>query len=335
MRAIQLTEPGNFEITDVPFPAIGKRDVLIKVASAGFCGTDIHIFHGDYEANYPIIPGHEFSGTVIKVGNEVKYFNPGDRVTADPNIPCRRCPACKRGHNNQCDNLEAAGVTRDGAFAEYIAVPEEVVFRIDDIPFQSAAMIEPLACVIWGLKRVKVQPGDSVLVFGAGPMGCLITQALRRAGATSITVTDLVDWRLKIAQNLGATEIVSGPKQEATIREINPSGYQVVVDATGIPTVLENGFKYVRPRGKIWVFGVVPPEEKVCFSPYEVFRKDLTIIGSFAVSQTFFEAIDLIKSGAVIVDALISHQFPFDRFGDAIECAQNALDRMKVQITFP
>jgi 2-desacetyl-2-hydroxyethyl bacteriochlorophyllide A dehydrogenase len=335
VRVIHITKPGNFEIVEVPIPAIGDRDVLIKVAVTGICGTDIHIFHGEYEALYPIIPGHEFSGTVVEVGNEVKYFKPGDRVTADPNIPCRRCPACKRGHNNQCDNLEAAGVTRDGAFAEYIAVPEAVVFQIDNIPFQSAAMVEPLACVIWGLNRVKVQPGDSVLVFGAGPMGCLITQALKRAGATSITVSDLVEWRLKIAQSLGATDIVLGSQQEAIIKEINPAGYQVVVDATGISSVLENGFKYVQPRGKIWVFGVVPPNEKVCFSPYEVFRKDLTVIGSFAVNQTFFEAINLIKSEAVSIETLISHQFPIDSFGDAIEFAQNAQDRMKVQIIFP
>lgn len=332
MQAVQITQPGQFKISEVPIPEIGVRDVLIKVAVAGICGTDIHIYHGEYEAKYPIIPGHEFSGTVVRVGNDVKYFKPGDRVTADPNIPCHRCPACKRGHNNQCENLEAVGVTRDGAFAEYIAVPEDVVFPIGNIPFQEAAMIEPLACVMWGLKRVQVQQGDSVLVFGAGPMGCLVTQALKSSGATSIVVVDLVEWRLDIAKKIGATEIVVGPRHEEIIKDINPSGFQVVVEATGVSKVLDGAFRFVQPRGKIWVFGVIPPTEKVKFSPYEVFRKDLTIVGSFAVNQTFNEAIALIQSGAVKVEPLISHQIPISRFGEAIQFAQNAPNRMKVQI---
>lgn len=335
MQAIQISQPEKYQIVELPTPEPRENEIQIKVASAGLCGTDLHIFHGEYEATYPIVPGHEFSGTVVKVGSGVKYFSHGDRVTADPNIPCRRCLPCKQGFVNQCENLEAIGVTRNGAFAEYVVVPEEVVFAIGEMPFKQAAMIEPLACVTWGLKRVKVQPGDSALVFGAGPMGCLVAQALRSAGASQVVITDIVAWRLSIAKKLGSSETVLGPDVEGWVKAAYPSGFQIVVDASGIGKVLESAFRFVAPRGKVWVFGVVPPAERVNFVPYDVFRKDITIIGSFAVSQTFKEAIALLEGGTIQVNDLISHQLPLDRFGEALDIAENDPRRMKVQISIP
>jgi len=332
MRAVQITRPGEIKIAEVPIPEFGSNDVLIKVAYAGICGTDLHILDGEYEAVYPIIPGHEFSGTVVKIGRDVKYFHPGDRVTADPNIPCHRCPACKRGYFNQCENLEAVGVTRDGAFAEYVAVPENVVFPIHHIPFQDAAMIEPLSCVIWGLKRIKAQLGDSALVFGAGPMGCLVSQGLRSCGVTPVIVTDKVEWRLEVAKELGATDVILASQTDLLNSKLNSDGFSIVVDATGVGQVLQDAFEYVQPRGKIWVFGVVPPTETIRFSPYNVFRKDLSIIGSFAVNQTFPEAIAFISAGTIRVNPLISHQIPLKNFKEAIRLAQIDPNRMKVQV---
>jgi D-arabinitol dehydrogenase (NADP+) len=333
MKAIQITKPGEFVYTEVSKPVPGPSEVLIKVAAAGICGTDLHIFHGEYEATYPIIPGHEFSGTVAEIGPGVKYFQPGDRVTADPNSPCNICPFCQRGEFNQCVDLQAVGVTRDGAMAEFVIVPEGLVFPIGDLSLSAAAMVEPLACVVWGLKRVQVQAGDAALVFGAGPMGCLVSQALRSAGAAQVMVTDVVEWRLEIAKNLGATDTLLGPRAEDQIHGLNPTGFQIVVDATGIGKVLEDAFQFVRPRGKVWVFGVVPPDQKINIVPYDIFRKDISIIGSFAVNQTFHEAIALIQSGAVQVDPLISHQLPLEQFGKALQLAENDPKRMKVQVT--
>jgi len=332
MNAIQITKPGHFILADIPIPEPGPNEVQIRVASAGICGTDLHIFHGEYEATYPIVPGHEFSGTITQVGSQVKYFSVGDRVTADPNIPCYRCSACKRGFMNQCENLQAVGVTQNGAFASYVVVPEGVVFPIGDLSFEDAAMIEPLACVAWGLKRVSVQPGDSVLIFGAGPMGCLVAQAVRSAGASQVTVADQVSWRLDVARDLGATQTFLNPISGATDPGFMMDGYDIVVDATGIKQVLESAFHLVKPRGKVWVFGVVPPAEMASFNPYEVFRKDLSIIGSFAVNQTFHEAIQMIQSGTVKVAPLISHKFPLAEFAHALEVAQSAPNRMKIQL---
>ncbi len=332
MKAAQLISPGEIIVSEVPEPVLDDQDILIKVASTGICGTDIHIFKGDYEAVYPIIPGHEFSGTVEKVGKGVKYFKPGDRVTADPNIPCYRCHQCKMGHFNQCENLEAVGVTRNGAFAEYVTVPEGVVFPIYDIPFHEAAMIEPLACVVWGLKRVEPKPGDSALVFGAGPMGCMLIQALKSCGVCPIVVTDKNEWRLNVAIQLGASEAIKTSQLQQLNTKQGFSTYQIVVDATGVDRVLENAFNYLQPRGKLWVFGVVPPSETISFIPYYVFRKDLTIIGSFAVNQTFIEAISLIRSRYIELNPLISHQISIEYFTEAIQIAQNDPNRMKVQI---
>ena len=332
MEAAQILAPEKAHVIDAPKPVPGPDDVLIEVAAAGICGTDLHIFHGEYEATYPLIPGHEFSGMVVAVGENVQRYKPGDRVTADPNIPCNRCPACQRNQPNQCEKLAAIGVTRNGGFAQYVVAPEGNVFSIGDLSFPQAALVEPLACVVWGLKRVQVQAGDSALIFGAGPMGCLLLQAIQHSGAATVAITDSVSWRLEQAAALGATETVLADNHQAQrLRAIAPAGYDIVVDATGIPKVLEQTFRFVRARGKVWVFGVSPRDATATFIPYDVFRKDLTIVGSFAVNRTFQESIALIRSGAVRVEPLISHRLPLGHFSEGIELAEHDPKRMKVQ----
>ncbi len=331
MKAARIERPGHGVVTSVAEPSPGLEDVLIKVHAAGICGTDLHIFKGEYEAEYPIIPGHEFSGEVVQIGENITRFKVGDRVTADPNIPCNRCPSCQRNEPNQCQNLRAIGVTRSGAFAEYVIAPEGNVFDIGDMTYGAAALIEPLACVAWGIKQISVQPGDTALVFGAGPMGCLVAQSLKQAGAVRVVVTDVIPWRLQMAEQLGATHTVIADNQQATrLTAIQPYGYDIVVDATGIPAVLEGTFQYAAPRGKIWVFGVTPQGTYVKFPSYEVFRRDLKIIGSFAVNRTFPQSIALIQSGAVQVEPLISHQLPLDDFSRAMEIAATDPKRVKV-----
>ncbi|MBK8023166.1 MAG: zinc-dependent alcohol dehydrogenase family protein [Chloroflexi bacterium] len=332
MKAAQLTKPGVASVVSVPEPEFGPDDVLIRVHAAGICGTDLHIFKGEYEATYPLIPGHEFSGEVFAVGENVRNFKVGDRVTADPNIPCNKCDYCKRNEPNQCRDLKAIGVTCDGGFAEYVVAPEGNVFHIGDMTYAAAALIEPLACVVWGLKQVEVQPGDSALVLGAGPMGLLVAQSLKSAGASRVVVTDVVASRLEKAEQLGVSAVVKADAgQTAALKAMASDGFEIVVDATGIPAVLESAFTYVKPRGKVWVFGVTPMGTTVRFPSYEVFRRDLKIIGSFAVNRTFPQSIALIQSGAVQVEPLISHQLPLDDFVRGMDMADKDPKRMKVQ----
>jgi D-arabinitol dehydrogenase (NADP+) len=335
MLAAQILSPHQTRVTDLQEPMLNPNDVLIEIKRAGICGTDLHIWNGSYAlAKYPVVPGHEFSGVVAGVGDNVNNFKVGDRVTADPNVPCNQCEFCQRGQFNQCLNLEAIGVTRDGAFARYVAAPESVVYDIGNMPFAQAALIEPLACVAWGLKQVQVQPGDNVLIFGAGPMGSLMMQAVKSAGAASVVMVDKEDWRLELAHKLGATQIVNADELRLdSFKDLAPHGFHIVADATGVPKVIEQTFSYVRPGGKIWIFGVANSDAKASFIPYEVFRKDLKIIGSFALNKTFPESIAMIQSGAVKVDTLISHHLPLEQFEEGLQIAAKSPTRMKVQFS--
>lgn len=333
MPAVQLLAPKTMRLTELPVPTIGPYDVLIEVRRAGVCGTDIHIWHGDYAlARFPLVLGHEFSGVVAAIGEAVTRFNVGDRVTADPNIPCGRCVECQRSAFNQCVNLAAVGITRDGAFARYVSVPEHVTFSIGEMRFAEGALIEPLACVVWGLKQVAIQPGNTMLLFGAGPMGCLLLQAAKAAGAVSIAVVDPSTYRLGLAKALGATHTLTPTALSDEVwRELAPHGFDIVTDATGVPRVIEGAMRYLRPQGKLWVFGVAPASSAISIAPYEIFRKDLKIIGSFALNQTFPEAIAMIRYGVVNVAPLVSHTFGLEEFPEALRVAEHDARRMKVQ----
>lgn len=330
MTKARILAPQQTAVEVGPVPRPGSGEVLIEVHRAGICGTDLHILDGDYAlARFPMTPGHEFSGVVAEVGDGVVERRVGERVTADPNLPCGRCEACQRGEVNQCERLEVVGVTRDGAFARFVVVPEAVVVPIGALSFAEGALVEPLACVVWGLERVRVPVGSSALVFGLGPMGALIVQSLRSAGVTHVVGVDPSATRRAYALEHGLAEAFS--HDEVSAGELGTEGFDLVVEATGIPAVLEGAFDQLRPRGTLWVFGVAAGEATATLRPYDIFKKDLTIVGSFAVNRTVPQAVRMLQDGAVNVDGLVSHVLPIDRFGEGLEIARSDPDRMKVQ----
>ncbi|TVR85066.1 MAG: hypothetical protein EA416_17885 [Trueperaceae bacterium] len=334
MRAGRILGPGHTVVVDVPVPTPGPGDVLIEVARAGICGTDLHILDGDYElARFPMTPGHEFAGVVVALGEGVRRSALGQRVTADPNLPCGLCPECQRGRANQCHDLAVVGVTRDGAFAPYVVVPERVVVPIGELSFAAGALVEPLACVVWGLERVRVRAGDHALVFGAGPMGCLLIQALKASGAARVAVVDLAPSRLALARSLGADLAVT-PDELAALADVAPLGFELVVEATGVPSVLEGAVEHARPGGTVWVFGVAAGDAMARISPYTLFRRDLALMGTFAVNQTVPQAVALIQGGAVDVEPLVSHVLPIDAFAEGLRLAAHDPTRMKIQFSF-
>jgi D-arabinitol dehydrogenase (NADP+) len=334
MIAGRMEAPHRNTVVSSRRPVPGPGAVLIEVARAGICGTDIHILHGGYElARYPLTPGHEFAGTIVELGEGVRKRRLGERVAVDPNIPCLTCVECQRNAFNQCHELEVIGVTRDGAFARYVEAPESAAFPIGNLSFEAGAFVEPLACVVWGLKRVRIQPGDRALVFGAGPMGCLLMQAVRAVGASHVAVVDVAAGRLEIARSLGADLAVT-PTEDERLRDLAPNGFELVADATGVPTVLEDAVRHARPGGTVWVFGVAPQEAIARISPYEFFRRDLALVGSFAVNKTFQEAISMIEGGAVDVGPLVSHVLPIEKFEEGMRLAEHDPQRMKVQFSF-
>ncbi len=319
MKAVVFPAPETIRVEQVDDPVCGPDEVIVRVARAGICGTDIHIYRNEYMSGFPLIPGHEFGGEVVEVGSQVKTgVKVGDRVAVDPNLYCGYCEFCRREQANHCLNLGVVGVNRPGAFAEYVAVPARACYQVpDSLDDGQMAFIEPLACVVYGMKRLQFPPAEAVLLFGTGPIGLLLLQALRHRGAGPIVAVDKRPDRLALAAQLGANvTLEAGPDLSAQLKELQPRGFGVVVDATGVPAVIEGAFAYLRPRGQMLMFGVAPMGAKIQIAPYDVFRNDWHILGSFALCYTFQEAITWLETGVVDVRPLISHTLPLDQFGE-------------------
>ncbi len=320
MKAVVFPAPDVVALEDVPDPVCGADDAIIEVAACGLCGTDLHIYRGEYMADYPLIPGHEFSGQVVEVGENVEDLTVGDRVTADPNLYCGHCSFCRDEQANHCLNWEGVGVTRAGGMAELVRVPARACYRLPaELSDVQGALVEPLACVVYALGRVNVRPGESVLVFGAGPMGLLLLQALRHLGASQVVVVEPRQERRALAETLGATAVFAPGGDLATVLgDLAPHGFPVVVDATGIPSVIEGAFAYLKRRGRFLQFGVADSEATITVRPYDIFQKDWEIIGSFAICYTFQRAIAWLAADAIDVSSLVSDTLPLNEFAEAM-----------------
>ena len=321
MQAVVFSAPETVSIEQVPDPACRPDEIVVQVARTGLCGTDVHIYHNEYMSDFPIIPGHEFGGVIVELGRDVTDFKVGERVAVDPNLYCGHCYFCRNEQSNHCLNWQGIGITRPGSFAEYVAAPARAAYRLpENINDAQAAFVEPLSCVIHALKRFRVWPGDEVLIFGAGPMGLLLVQAMRHSGASQVVVVEKQAERLALARQLGATATVpAGPEQGQALRALAPYGFAVVIDATGVPAVIEQAFDYLKPRGQYLQFGVAPNHARVSLRPYDIFRFDWTIIGSFALCYTFQPAIAWLANRVVEVAPLISHTLPLSQFQTAFE----------------
>ena len=317
MNAIVFPEAEAIAVERVDDPSCGPEEVVVQVSMCGICGTDLHIYRDEYMSTFPLIPGHEFGGRVVEVGRNAKTgLQVGDRVAVDPNLYCGYCEFCRREQSNHCLNLQVVGVTRAGAFAEYVTVPAKACYPVpDSLDDSQMAFIEPLACIAYGMQRLRIPTADKVLLFGAGPIGLLLLQAMRHGGASEIVVVEKQAERLALAKQLGATTTLSaGPDLSEQLKEQSPHGYGVVVDATGVPAVIESGFQYLRPRGQYMMFGVAPMGAPINLRPYDVFRNDWQILGSFALCYTFQQSIAWLESGVVDVRPLLSHSAPLDQF---------------------
>ncbi len=306
MKALVIDRPHHAIVRDVPYPKPGPLEVTIKVENVGICGTDFHIFEGEFISPYPIIPGHEFSGIVHEIGEGVVSFKPGDRVTADPSLFCGHCEFCLTHRANQCINWGALGNTVDGSMAEFVRVPMQNVVRLPDtMTFEEAAFIEPLACVVHGMNRLQVKAGDRVILFGAGAMGQQLVQAISRSGASELVVVDVSQKKLDLALELGATKALLSDRLEEELLQY-PYGFDVVVDVSGIPFVIQQAMQCMGPTAKFLQFGVTAPDATVQLKPFQVYNKDWTILGSMAINHTFLPAFQWVKEGRFQLKPLIS-----------------------------
>jgi len=315
MRAIVLDRPGRFRVAKVPDPTPGPGQIVVKVDCCGICGTDIHIMDGEFPPTpYPITPGHEFAGTVAAVGPEVAIDLPlGAKVAVDPSLYCGYCRRCRSGRDNLCENWAAIGDTVSGAFAEYVAVPAVNAHLLPDgVDGQLGAMVEPLACAVHGLRRLGPLFGDTVVLTGAGTMGLLLLQLLVHAGAGPVTVVDRVADRLAVARKLGAAHTASG------LSDLDGERFEIAVDATGVPAVVDGVSGLLDRGGRLLVFGVSPAEATISLSPFRVYNDEITVTGSMAILRSFAPAVELIGSGAIDPRPLLSEPLPLDEFGEAL-----------------
>ena len=319
MRAVRILQPGKVEVGEVPDPRPGPGDLLVRVDACGVCGTDLHIADGEFAPTpYPIVPGHEFAGTVVALGPGVDAgaatgVGAGARVAVDPSLFCGRCAACRAGRGNLCAHWNAIGDTVDGAFAELVAVPAANAYLLPErMSLEDGALVEPLSCAVHGARRLAVEPGESVLVVGAGTMGLLLAQLLERAGA-HVTAVDRVPEKLRLAERYGVHATAS------SLEELDGRRFDAAVDVTGAPAAIEAALEAVGRGGRFLVFGVAPAEARVPFSPFRVYNDEITILGSMAVLHSFGRALDLIAAGDVRTDGLVSHRLPLEGYEQALE----------------
>lgn len=329
MRAIVFAEPGKFSLEEVPDPVPGPRDVLVRVEAVGICGTDIHVLEGEFEPTvFPLIPGHETSGYVESVGEDITELKIGDRVSVDPTLTCGECSFCANGHANLCLRWNGSGVARtNGSAAELQVAPLKNVHRLsDEVDIDLAAMIEPLSCAIRGYDLLPRRLGEHYLVYGAGTMGLMMAQLAPRAGAASVTVVDRNASRLEAAKEVGI-ELLATSADEMK----RAGGYDVVIDCTGVVAAIEDGLKRVRRGGTFQQFGVAPTDAKASFSPFRVYNDEITILGSMAVLNSYSRAVEMFAAGALNAKAMVSHAFSLDDYGDALEMFRAGSGR-KLQI---
>ena len=324
MKAVVYDAPGSFAIRDIPTPDPEPGEVRVRVRQTGICGTDLHIHNGKFFAEFPLTPGHELIGPVDALGEGTEGFRVGEYVSVNPNMNCGHCEYCRTGRTLLCANLKGLGTNWPGSFAEYVTVPASLVFSVDGIDPDISVFTEPTACAMHGVETLSPRPGSSALVFGAGPTGLLLAQLIARGGAASVTVAASSAFKLKRAEDLGldATFLMDRADlagDAAKLKAASGGGFDIVVDATGSAAVSEQCVPLTRSGGTVMFYGVTEPEDLVRVSPYDVFRREITIKGSFAEINAFPAAIAALRSGRARTDGLITHRFPLDDYASALD----------------
>jgi D-arabinitol dehydrogenase (NADP+) len=339
LKAVLYDAPRSYAVTDIPTPEAAPGEVRIKVDQVGVCGTDLHIHEGDFNAVFPLIPGHELVGVVDQLGEGVTRFAVGEQVTVNPNIYCGYCQYCLSGRLILCENAKGLGSNFAGFFAEYVTVSHTLVFSAEGLAKDTAVFTEPAACAMHGMETLQVRPGASALVLGAGPTGLLLAQLIATGGASSVTVAAPKQFKLDTAAALGIDRTVQISRDDpegniSVLREASPrgDGYDVVVEATGSTTIGDICVPLTRNGGTVMIYGVTRAEEIVRFHPFDVFRREITIKGSFAEMTSFGAAIDALRSGRVKTDGIITHRFSLDDYGKALETLETDPSVHKVVI---
>lgn len=326
MKASVLERVGSIVLEERPTPTCASDEVLVKIASVGVCGSDVHYYEhgsiGPYVVEAPLILGHEASGTIVAVGSDVDPSRVGKRVAIEPQRPCRRCEYCKSGRYNLCPKMEFyATPPIDGAFCEYQIIQDDFAFEVPDtVSFHAAALIEPLSVGIAACKMGKVSMGDTVLIAGGGPIGIVTAQAAKALGAATVIVSDPAPMRRDLALQFGATGVVD-PAADST----DDLGAHVFIDASGATPAILAGIRAVRPGGSVILVG---SGDTIPISVAEIAMREVVVSGTFRYTGTWPLAIAMLKSGEVELDGLVTHVYGLEQVEEALN-ADGTPDSLK------
>lgn len=315
------TEEIDEQIVDTPVP--DDDEVRIEVGACGVCMTDYHIYHGAFDAETPLIQGHESAGTIVEVGSAVDEYEPGDRVAINPGIPCGHCRYCKRGRLNLCENYVSTGGAadeiRDGAFAEYTIAPQSRIEPIGDLAFEKAAFAEPLACINHGLDRAGVESSDTAVVLGTGPIGLKLVQALKHRGADTVVAVEPIDERRQLASELGADLSIDPTENDiVTSLEAAVGEVDIAIEAIGKSETIEQAFEITSPGGTALVFGVPSQNGTIELPSFAIYYDEIDIHGSYAKTPRSFEqAVSMLQANQIEVEPIVSDTIGLTDLEDA------------------
>lgn len=334
MRASFFLGNKTFEVREQELPRAGVGEVVIRNMACGVCGTDVHIYHGELgsaDVTPPVVLGHEYSGVVTEVGEGVTSLRPGDHVTVDPNIYCGKCDYCRVGKKQLCEHMEAIGVTRNGGFAEYSVVPEGQAFLLSPkLPMEFGAMAEPVACCLHGIDRAEICEGDTVCIVGGGAIGLIMVQLARLAGAAKIILSEPNEKRRSVGLSLGA-DIAIDPAAPGAMDGFRNAA-DVVIECVGNLPAVKSAFAYAKKGANIVLFSVPKVDSKFDLPLFDVYKKELTIKGSFVNPDTHSRAVALLNAGKLNFDQIITHRFPLAQMPEAI-AMQMSDQSIKVIVT--
>lgn len=325
MRAAVYYGVNDLRVEELPVPEIGEYEVLVKVKACGICGTDVHkAVHKTVKP--PIVLGHEVAGDIVEVGEKVQKFAVGDRVVVPHHTPCFACSYCHHGHFTLCDQYTKTNID-PGGFSEYIRVPqpnvERAMLSIDNLDYEEAAFVEPVACCIHAWEKLKILPGDTVLIVGAGPIGLLHLKLAKAFNAGEVYVADIIEKRLTQAENIGGIPLRAGDTVAADI----------VIVAAGNRNAYELGLHSMKRGGQISFFAECPPDSYITVDPNVIYSGELTFSGSYSSTPLgHWKALNLIHGRVISVKDLISHRFGLEDLGKAIEMAYKAEKCLKIMI---
>lgn len=301
----------DLRVEESPMPKVGPEDVLIQVKACGVCGTDVHIYEGDKgaaEVTPPTILGHEFSGVVAEVGENVTVCKPGDRVCIDPNCYCGKCDFCRSGIAHFCTDMIGYGTTVNGGFAEYCSVNQRQVYKLGDhTTFEQGAMTEPVACCLHGIDMCNIHPGSTVVVIGGGMIGLLMLQLARLAGAAHTALLEPVESKREIAKRLGADLCIDPIHEDvkAALAGAGMTWVNTVIECVGRTSTIEQAIDIVGNKGTVMMFGLTKPDDTIAVKPFEVFRKEIELKASYINPYTQKRALELIDSGRLDVSSMV------------------------------